>query len=184
MYNVDDSTSNGYEGSNHGTDSCSGKIGNARDFSKETQDFIDLDDISDLAGSSSEATFEVWLKPDLIENNVGIITKWNNNYEPDRRSYYFGTGSPAKIEVGVHSGTWYPWGDKIIAETDGSPLITGTWQQIVVCIDLSSNTIDIYYNGEEVSSTLTIEGTPPSYFYDIHRYLFCFSTFTCCNVRF
>jgi hypothetical protein len=164
---LDDSTSNDNDGSNQGTDSYEGKIGNARDFSRSTQDFIDLGDISDLAGSSSKATFEVWLKPDLIESNIGIITKWNNLYEPDRRSYFFTIDSPGKIEMGVHSGTWYPQGNKILAITDGSPLSTGIWQQIVAVVDLSSNSIDIYYNGEEVSSTLTMEGSPPSYFYDI-----------------
>ena len=32
-----------------------------------------------------------------------------------------------------------------------------------------NSSIDIYYNGEEISSSITIKGNPPSYFYDIEE---------------
>lgn len=118
-------------------------------------------------GSTTKATFEVWINPEELENNVGIITKWDNNYEPDRRSYFIVLKNAGQFEIGVFSGTWYSDGKLISAVTDDNLLSTGMWQHIAVVVDLSTKNIDLYYNGEEKSSTIISEGGPPDYFYDI-----------------
>ena len=165
-----DSTNNGNDGNNHGTDDCSGKIGSAKDFVRANQDYMSFGDMSEPADNSiTRATFEMWINPDDVEISNYLLAKFNSgDYEPDRLSYKWNIDSKNKMNFDVNSGTWYPWGDSINFEADESFILAGSWQYISVVIDLSEKNADIYYNGEEKDNTITIMGTPPAYFYDIY----------------
>jgi len=165
-----DSTNNGNDGTNHGTDDCIGKIGNAKDFIRANKDYIDLGDIPEPANNKiTTATFEMWINPDDFDAGNHLIYKANTgDYEPDRKSYGFVINGERKIGFGLYCGTWYPEGNRIYFYTNESYGVAGSWQHVSVAVDLSEKKAKIYYNGEEKDNTITIYGTPPAYFYDIN----------------
>ncbi len=167
LNDFDDSTINDNFGTNHGTVSNSGIIGNAKDFEKTEQDYIELVDMPEPADNSiTTGTFEAWLKPEEF-CSATIICKSDNNYEPDRRSYAFHLYEIGTFQFGAAPGTWYPGERTITATTDDSHVTPGIWQQIAGTADLSTRIIKLYYNGEEKESATVIKGDPPEYFYDI-----------------
>ncbi len=162
-----DSTGNNNDGTNHGTDNCSGKIGNAKDFVETNNDYVSLGDMPELAdGSISMGTFEVWINPEELAGR-SIINKLDTSLEPDRKSYHLGLKNTGQLQFSAASGTWYPDGRNINAITDVGHITIDAWQHVVVVVDLSTKDFIFYYNGEEISCNITTMGTPPSYFYDI-----------------
>jgi hypothetical protein len=166
---LSDISNNGNDGNNHGTDIVSGKIGNARNFIESQKDYIDWGDMPEPAdGTINKATFEAWIKPGDAYYGCWPFQKANSgDFEPDRLSYVLDLGSTGKIAFYACSGTWYPDRKQIFFKTVEAHIITGSWQHIAVVVDLSSQNMDIYYNGEEKDSTKTIQGTPPAYLYNI-----------------
>jgi hypothetical protein len=164
-----DSTINGNDGSNHGTEDFTGKIGNAKDFTETEKDYIKLSDMPEPAdGSNSKATFEAWVNPET-DTHGSIICKLDTTYEPDIRSYKFEILKTGQIRFSAQSGTYYPSGDIIRFTTDDNLINTGTWQHIIAVIDLSiKNNTKLYYNGEEQDWSIIILGTAPSHFYDVN----------------
>jgi hypothetical protein len=162
-----DSTSNNNDGTNYGTDSCIGKIGIAKDFVETNEDYVSLDDMPEPAdGKISKGTFEVWINPEELASR-SIICKLDTKLEPDRKSYSFFLKDTGQLQFAAQSGTWFPEGKFIHAFTDVGHVTSGSWQQVVVVVDLSTEDFAFYYNGEEKDCTVTTEGTPPSYFYNI-----------------
>jgi len=163
-----DSTSNNNDGTNYGTDSCSGKIGDGKDFVEDNEDYVSLGDMPEPAdGEISKGTFEAWINPDELASR-SIIGKLDTKLEPDKKSYNLHLRSDGRLNFGVWSGTWFPDGRSFGALTDDELVTSSTWQHIVVVADLYSKNFVFYYNGEEKNCTVTTEGTPPSYFYDIN----------------
>jgi len=165
--NFYDSTINNNDGINHGTDDVTGKIGSAKDFVSSNSEYIDLGDMSEPCdGTIGTATFEMWIKPDSL--TVGkLLTKHNSKVEPDKKTYEVEVDPDGKIRFEFWSGTWYPSHRKIIVTTDDAHVSIGNWQHIAAIVDLPSQNVDIYYNGDEKPSATIIEGEPLSYFYDI-----------------
>ena len=165
-----DSTNNGNDGTNHGTNDCKGKIGNAKEFIRTNKDYIDLGDMPEPANNKiTTATFEMWINPYNVEEGNILISKINSgDYEPDRLSYGWSIGSTGKIGFSLYSGTWYPAGNKMYFNTNDSYVVSGSWQHVSVVIDLSKKKANIYYNGEEKDNTRKVVGTPPTYFYDVN----------------
>jgi hypothetical protein len=162
-----DSTNNDNDGTNYGTDSCSGKIGIGKDFVEVNGDYVSLGDMPEPAdGKISKGTFEVWINPEELAGR-SIICKMDTKLEPDRKSYNLHLKDTGKLQFGVYSGTWYSDGRFIRAITDVGHVTSGSWQQVVVVVDLSTKDIVIYYNGEVIDVNITTKGTPPSYFYNI-----------------
>jgi hypothetical protein len=164
-----DSSNNDNDGTNHGTDIIGGKIGFARNFIESQNDYIDWGDMPEPAdGSINKATFEAWVKPGDSYYGGWPFQKANSgDYEPDKLSYVLSLAHNGKIGFNVLPGTWYPARNRIYFTSDDTHIVIGSWQHVVVVVDLPSQNMDIYYNGEEIDSTRTIEGTPPTYFYDI-----------------
>jgi MSHA biogenesis protein MshQ len=165
----DDSTMNGNDGLNHGTDDCNGKIGNAKDFNRVDYDYIDLGDMQEPADKkTTTATFEMWVNPNNFDISNALINKANTGqYEPDKLSYGFSINDERKIHCAIFSGTWYPSGNKIYFATNDPLLESDSWQHISIAINLLEQKANIYFNGEEKDNTRTIVGTPPSCFYNI-----------------
>jgi len=165
-----DSTINGNDGVNHGTDDCTGKIGRGKDFIESNKDYISLGDMPEPADDSiSTATFEVWINPEIGAWG-NLICKLDTSYEPDRKSYNFNVLDTGEFRFSAQSGTWVP-SDNIVRFTTNEPLMaTNTWQQIVIVIDLSTSDVGtgiIYYNGEIQPSNTIVLGSPPNHFYDV-----------------
>ena len=164
-----DSTKNGNDGTNYGTDDCYGKIGKAKDFIRTNEDFISFNDMSEPADNSiTTATFEMWINIDDFLNSNRLISKANSgDYGPDRLSYIGGISSDRTISFQLWCGTWFSEQNIINFHTNEPCVVAGYWQHISVVIDLSEKNANIYYNGEEKDNKVTIEGTPPEFFYDI-----------------
>jgi len=166
LNNFDDSTLNDNEGTNHGTNDVLGKISFAKDFIETNGDYIEISDMPTPSNNVIDtATFEAWIYPRELANTA-IINKMDNGYEPDRRGYNFHLENYKTI-FGVWPGTWYQDESGIIAKTNDNIISYNNWQYIAATVDLSKKNIDLYYNGEETPSSITIRGTPPAYFYDI-----------------
>jgi len=166
LADLKDSTSNDNDGTNHGTNPITGKIGDARDFEKSSSEYIDWGDMPEPANNEiSTGTFEMWVKPD--ELNCVPISKFDSRIEPDKSSYFLSLTSDGKIYYRADSGTWYPDHRLIITVTNEAFITTGNWQHVAAVVDLSVQNMDLYYNGQEKNSTKTVEGSPPLYFYDI-----------------
>jgi len=162
-----DSTLNSNDGTNHDTDDCLGKISIAKNFTETNNNYIDIGDMPTPSNNIiNTATFEAWVNPREGANS-GIINKMNNGCEPDRRGYNFHLEN-YKMEFGVWPGTWYPDESRILAKTNDNIISYNNWQYIAATVDLSIKNIDLYYNGEETPSSISILGTPPTYFYDIN----------------
>ena len=166
LNNFYDSTFNSNDGTNHGTDDCLGKISFAKDFVGTNNDYIDVGDMPTPSDNIIRtATFEAWINPRELANTA-IINKMDNGREPDRRGYNFHLEN-YKTEFGVWPGTWYHDESRISAKTNDNIISYNNWQYIAATVDLSRKNIDLYYNGEETPSSISILGTPPTYFYDI-----------------
>jgi hypothetical protein len=170
LNDFDDSTINGNDGVNHGTEDCPGKIGKGKDFVESNKDYISLGDMPEPADDSiSTATFEIWINPEVGAWG-NLICKLDTSYEPDLKSYNFNLLKTGEYRFSAQSGTWVP-SDDIIRFTTNEPLVTtNTWQQIVIVVDLSvsdAGSAIIYFNGEIQPSNTIIIGSPPDHFYDV-----------------
>jgi len=170
LNNFQDSTINGNDGSNHGTDDITGKIGIAKNFVETNYDYIDMGDMLEPANDKIiTATFEIWANPDNIDVTNYLISKANTGqYEPDRLCYGFSINDERKIVFSLYSGTWYSQGNKMFFKTNDPHIVGRSWQHISITINLSDKSANIYYNGEEKDVTRMIVGNPPAYFYDIN----------------
>jgi MSHA biogenesis protein MshQ len=166
LSDLKDSTLNDNDGTNHGTNDGLGKISFAKDFIDSNNDYIEVSDMPTPSDNVIEtATLEAWIYPRELANSA-IINKMDNDYEPDRRGYNFHLEN-YKTMFGVWPGTWYVDEDGIIAKSTEDIVSYNNWQYIAAAVDLSKKNIELYYNGEETPSSITIKGTPPAYFYDI-----------------
>ena len=168
LNNYRDSTLNGNNGENHGTDDCIGKIGEGKDFVETNHDYLSFGDMQEPAdGSISTATFEAWINPDSLVKTIPIICKLDTIYEPDKRAYKFEILRDGEIRLSVQSGTWYH-DDRIIRFTTDDGLVNcDSWSHIVVAVDLSNGYAEIYHNGELKDSNIIRLGQSPTHFYDI-----------------
>jgi hypothetical protein len=165
--NFYDSTINNNDGTNHGTDDVTGKIGSAKDFVSSNSEYVDLGDMQEPCDNTiGIATFEMWIKPDSLTDGM-LLTKHNSEVEPDKKTYEVEMRNDGKIRFEFWSGTWYPSHKKIIVTTDDAYVSIASWQHIVAVANVASRDVKIYYDGDEKSSTTVIEGVPLPYFYDI-----------------
>ena len=115
-------------------------------------------------------------KGDVIYCEVTPYDSYQNGTSVNG-SVVIGNLPPSKPSLSPNTGTFH---DTIYincsgsTDSDGDPItyfiqtkVNGTWQHIVVVVDLSTKDFVFYINGEEKDSTVTTVGTPPSYFYDI-----------------
>jgi hypothetical protein len=172
MSDLKDSSSNENDGANHGTNTITGKTGDARDFDRNNHAYIDWGDMPEPANSMiNTGTFEMWVKPDDQVGSSPIAKDNSGDYEPDRLSYFLWLNYDGKIMFQVMSGKWYPDQRIMYTITNEAYITTGNWQYIAAVVDLRiqnrDQNMDLYYNGVEKDSTKTVQGSAPKYFYDV-----------------
>jgi hypothetical protein len=74
MDNVSDATSKGNNGTNHGTSSTSGVIGNARRFQENNNNYISIADASSL-DLTTDITISLWVNADNFGTTPDLLTK-------------------------------------------------------------------------------------------------------------
>jgi hypothetical protein len=168
MDNFRDSTLNNNDGSNHGTDDTSGKIGKSRDFNRQHLDYISWGDMSEPANNNiNKATFQAWYNPDDMEKSSPMFLKYNTGKEPDDMSYSFRVRKDGHITFRAGSGSWSPSKDVIDVISDDSVVTIDNWNHIVAVIDLSTRYMEFYHNGVLIDNSIIIEGSPPSFFHNV-----------------
>lgn len=158
---VYDSTGND-DGTNYGTDSVTGKIGDARDFVSSQSDYIDWGDMAQPCdGVLDVATFECWINLDSITDDQRIANKYKTS-GTKYQSYYIAVkeGKPKMGAIYSHENSFYYTTDNVETPSD-------TWSHLAFAVTIGNiRNIDIYVNGFEKASNKTFTGTQPTVFYD------------------
>jgi hypothetical protein len=150
------------DGTNYGTDSVTGKIGDARDFVSSQSDYIDWGDMAQPCdGVLDVATFECWINLDSITDDQRIANKYKSS-GTKYQSYYIAVqeGKPRMSVIHSH-------GNNFEYMTDNIETPSGTWSHLAFAVTIGNiRNIDIYVNGFEKASDKTFTGTQPTVFYD------------------
>ncbi len=136
------------DGTNHGTDIVSGKIGRARDFEHDDQDFIYLGDMVQPGdGSLTTITWECWVKPE--SQDIKLMTKYDTS-GADYASYHMDFRENGKLDIWVASA----WGVTTHGITDNSYAVIGEWIYLTATFNLGGvNDLNAFINGWEVAFT-------------------------------
>lgn len=161
-----DKSGNGRHGTlTNGPLKKAGKIGQAMRLDG-TNDYIDLGDWQGgiFDGSSSKATFSVWIKPGNTAGGT-FLGKYDTQVAPDQKTFVFDFTSGGQIR-----GLAYQTGDgtNSFGFTTTANHITNInkWYHVVSVFDLSAQSVAIYVDGLRVAATLSTAGTPPTVFDD------------------
>ncbi len=136
------------DGTNHGTDIVSGKIGKARDFEQNEGDFIDLGDMLQPAdGSLTTITFEAWIKPET--QDMALLSKYNSQGS-DYSAYLINFKEGGKFRATAASS----FGVKTESTTINSYSVIGQWVHLTATYNLGGvNNIVPFIDGNEVPDT-------------------------------
>jgi hypothetical protein len=136
------------DGTNHGTNTVYGKIGEARDFENDDHDFIDFGDMAQPGdGSLTTMTWEAWVKPET--QDMILMTKYNTQ-GTDYTSYYLLFTTGGKFRIGAASA----FGVGTSGRTDDSYSVVGEWIYLTATYTLGgTNEIGAFINGDEVAFT-------------------------------
>jgi hypothetical protein len=89
------------DGTDYGTSKVSGKIGKARDFERDEQDYIDFGDMSQPSDDSlTTMTWEAWIKPET--QDMVLMAKYNKKTE--EKSYHISFSYNGKIKNTAYIG--------------------------------------------------------------------------------
>jgi len=128
----------------NGVSSQTGKIGNARNFERDSGQSFEADDNADFSqGSDDSFTFGVWVNAESINNYMGIVGKDDNGSNREYGCYVIG---------GTGVVRFYLQADMVGIEAD-TPLTTGNWFYLVFGYDGTLNELFISINGEPVATT-------------------------------
>jgi hypothetical protein len=136
------------DGTNHGTNVISGKIGKARDFEQNEQDYIDLGDMAQPGdGVLTTMTWEAWVKPET--QDIILMTKYNSQGS-DYSSYFILFKDGGKFRNGAASS----FGVKTESITINDYAEVGQWIYLTSTWTLGGvNDIVPFINGDEVADT-------------------------------
>jgi hypothetical protein len=142
------------DGNDHGTSKVTGKIGLARDFEQDEQDYIDFGDMAQPAdGSLTTMTWEAWVKPET--QDIQLMAKFYNINYNHEYSYQIAIASGGKF-YNYCSSTQSA---KTTSKTVDSYSEVGKWIYLVSTFNLGGvNDIDPFINGLEVSDIQTYSG--------------------------
>ena len=162
-----DSSGNGNDGTNNGgIQNVTGVVNGAYGFDG-VDDYVEVGDIdiSPFDGSSSEMTLSTWIKLNNISSeNRFIISKYDSSAATNYMTFNFYTSS-GKFGTSIYENTL---DDAIDAITNNTVFAEDIWYHIVAVINLSDQNIDLYVDGLEEASTITIVNTPPTVFANNH----------------
>lgn len=136
---TNDSTSNGFNGTNYSVAAIAGQIGGGGDFNG-TDAYVD---IHNVAFTSGTVTFSTWIRPDALAAYRGFIFNRNGGAVHGMNINSDGT------KLGYH------WNDSVVTYgwNDGPILSTNKWQYIVVTVNNGSAVAYLGADGSVASST-------------------------------
>jgi len=129
---------------------AAGKIGNAADFEKDTNEYLSITDAAqtglDITG---EITIAFWVKLETINLSQAFVTKYSMS--DNKRAYAFTIrGVDNKIQFALSSNGG--------AATEGrstSALATGTWYHIAATLNQTTDLIQTYIAGSADGDALS-----------------------------
>lgn len=141
-------TRNDSHGSNNLTDNntvgtAAGKRDGAADFIRANSEFLSITDASQVGlDINSDVTFAFWFNPDTTDA-AGLITKYNYDLGNSGRAY----AVEWKIDGDISLATSDGGANAQRAGWTGTGISTGSWYHIVVTLDLSAGTAELFVNG-------------------------------------
>jgi hypothetical protein len=160
-------TRNDSHGTNHLTDnntvtSAAGKIGNAGDFEFANNEYLSINDNTDLSLSSDQDfTFACWFNPESFGGNARALAgKLTSTSAAGSCEWFVDLVSASEVRLRVSDGTTI--GNLAVT---GLSLSAGTWYFLVVWHDSTANKLRLQIDGGTVNelnwTTGTRDGTAP-----------------------
>jgi len=153
--NANDVHSNNHGTPQNGATFSIGKVGQAFSFDG-VDDYVEVPDSPSLTPPSSSLTLEAWVKPDAVNGNYVIISKYNsNNPSVNGVSWYLGLDTiirPGHLRFAIYQNPAVSIARTI--DTNNPVLLAGVWQHVAATFDLATQEMKIYVNGVEVPNTL------------------------------
>jgi hypothetical protein len=147
--NALDSTPNGYDLTENGTvASVAGKVGNARDFEADSNNFFSRADNADLSTGDVDFTIAAWVKIESKGAHRFIVSKEDGSNGEYRLSYNSGDDT---FTFSAYGASGFGSGNGVNAATLGSPS-TAVWYYIIAWHDSAANTLNISVNDGAVDS--------------------------------
>ncbi len=138
---LNDSTSNNNDGTNHGSVDIGGKIANGQDFEASDPDYIDVGSAASLRPGSF--TIEAWINPETVG-----VEYFVSNLAGGYKGYGLALGNTDEVRVVFGNGS--VWRD---LWTVNSPVSSaGVWYHVVGVFDDANNQLLIYVDGLEKAS--------------------------------
>ncbi|MCP4710069.1 MAG: DUF1565 domain-containing protein, partial [Planctomycetes bacterium] len=130
-----------------GTEWTSGQMGNALDFDRSNEEYVDIDGYAGVTGTQSR-TVSAWIKTDYSSANTLFITGWGADYNNGKR-WLFNLNTSGYLKLGVHGGY-------VMGSTD---LRDGFWHHVAVVLDSDGtpqvDDIELFVDGVAISVTAT-----------------------------
>ena len=140
---IPDSTANGYDGINDGTDDIAGKIGQCRDFVAANTDSINFQDEDARANLDfcEPVTIEYWTKCDNWNSGTDLRPQyWNHHYNLFK-------SSDDKVRMYIYDET------VTNTECDCSGYIDANWYYLAGTYDNTADFAKVYINGTKEAET-------------------------------
>ena len=145
-----DSTSNAITGTAvNGPVSATGQIGTDSQFDG-TNDYINLGNNRSFLAGSSAATLSLWVNPNSVSGDQGLIgASINNGGSASDKARFSIKLNGSNVEVSIRAD------DSTLMKltTTTNPISIGSWSYISVSVDLASSTVKIFVNGALQAAT-------------------------------
>jgi len=107
---------------------------------------------------TGDMTIECWIKPESLNNQMVLVSKYRDGTQ-NQRSYYLDTNASGGIrfianQTGAGGGEG---GNDHVFTCNTNPIVAGSWQHVAVSIDVSEETVVMYYNVGVVANTHTVD---------------------------
>lgn len=147
--NITDSTGNGWTGTNNGSTSIAGKLGNARNFVAASSQYIDLGANYTALDGLGYLTINAWINPTSLPFGAwpGIFVRGNGSAQS--RPIVAGRSGENKVRYNCH----YSGGSGYSGDVDTPDCSAGAWQMITFAWDGTTGTHTPYRNATAGSTT-------------------------------
>jgi hypothetical protein len=159
MNGVADATGS-YSGTNQGSTSAVGQVGNSRDLNG-TSNSIQMPGSSDILNGLDQVTTSAWIKLDSVSGTQSIVSIGN-------APVLFILLEAARLEFNVVNGNLSldVRAEDLLtlssASTNTAPIQAGQWTQVAAVADLTNDTVSFYVNGALIK-TASVSFAPPDF---------------------
>ena len=147
--NISDSTGNGWTGTNNGSTSATGKLGNARNFVAASSQYINLGAGYTALDGLGYLTINAWINPTSLPFGAwpGIFVRGNGSAQS--RPIVVGRSGENKVRYNCH----YSGGSGYSGDVDTPDCSAGAWQMITFTWNGTTGTHTPYRNAAAGSTT-------------------------------